>query len=214
METMLAPVRLARAGEGAQVSDLARLALHGAEPRSNGKSLESAVEEYGGRFRLPHGQAAVLVVDGPGGQLSGLTYFGSPVRLIQEYAELGAKGQRILADRLAEVELLAVRPESQSRGLGTALLTAGERLVAARGTRITLAKIRAGNLPVMRWYRRRGYTIAGRGESIILSVAGTNISFDDGGDGYQLAIKDLTGTGGFHRQRTRLGTHLFYGPTA
>ncbi|MEV4250192.1 GNAT family N-acetyltransferase [Streptosporangium canum] len=130
------------------------------------------------------------------------------MQLIDAYAELGAHGQRRLAGALAELELLAVAEHARGAGVGTALLAAAEERLRRGGCRLLYAKVRADDRPVLRWYRRRGYLLAAPGEPVTIDVEGAVIAFDDGGDGYRLAVKSLETTTNVRRVITPTGSYL------
>ncbi|MFD8563116.1 GNAT family N-acetyltransferase [Streptosporangium canum] len=191
---------------------LARVAL-GADaglPAGPG-TFAAAIDRHGGRLALPYGTGCALVAeDGEAaeGAPIGLAYTCPPVQLIDAYAELGARGQRRLAGALAELELLAVAEPARGTGAGTALLAAAEERLRSAGCRLIFAKVRADDRPVLEWYRSRGYLLAVPREPVTIDVDGAMIVFDDGGDGYRLAVKSLESTQQVHRGSTRTGTYL------
>ncbi|MCW1100111.1 hypothetical protein OJ963_40715 [Streptomyces sp. RS2] len=81
------------------------------------------------------------------------------------------------------------------------------RTPRANGTHLALAKIRIGAFPIMRWYRRRGYTIAAQNEPLVFATRHGLTSCDDGSDGYQLAAKALQ-PGTALRRTARAGNPL------
>ncbi|MBG0825828.1 GNAT family N-acetyltransferase [Planomonospora sp. ID91781] len=160
-------------------------------------------------MQVPYGFGSALVAcaadDEP---VCGLAYTCPPVRLIDQYAELGRRGQRDLASALTELELLAVAEHTRRSGVGTRLLAAVEERASRDGGRLLFAKIRADDRPVLGWYRRRGYRLAADREPVVIDVADAVISFDDGGDGYRLAVKSLDAARQVRRIVAPGGTYL------
>ncbi|WP_411122339.1 GNAT family N-acetyltransferase [Streptomyces sp. x-19] len=112
---------------------------------------------------MPYGHGHCLTARS-GNTIIGMLYATPPVRWLQSQPT----SQRArLTQALVEIELLAVAEPYRNRGTATALLKAAEHTARAAGTHLALAKIRTGAFPTMRWYRRRGYTIAAQGEPII-----------------------------------------------
>ncbi|MFE9291696.1 GNAT family N-acetyltransferase [Streptomyces olivaceus] len=112
-----------------------------------------------------------------------------------------------LIHSLVEIELLAVAESHRTQGVGTVLFQEAENTARANGTHLALAKIRVGAFPIMRWYRRRGYTIAAQNEPLVFATRHGLTSCDDGSDGYQLAAKALQ-PGTALRRTARAGTPL------
>ncbi|MGV9779742.1 N-acetyltransferase family protein, partial [Streptosporangium sp. NPDC003464] len=195
------------------VEALARVALgaDAATPVGPG-AFAAAIDRHGGRLSLPHGTGCALVAEAAEGAPIGLAYICAPVRLIDAYAELGRHGQRRLAGVLTELELLAVAEPARGAGVGTALLAAAEERLRSGGCRLVSAKVGAGDRLVLRRYRRRRYLPATPGGPVTLDVDGAMIAFDDGGDGYRLAVKSLDPTQQVHRGSTRTGTYLAVTP--
>ncbi|WP_031172560.1 GNAT family N-acetyltransferase [Streptosporangium roseum] len=211
-----AMIRLARPGDRPGVEALARVALGAdAEMPAGPGAFATVIDRHGGRLALPHGTGYALVAeDGEAaeGAPIGLAYTCPPVQLIDQYAELGARGQRRLAGALAELELLAVAEHARGVGVGTALLAAAEERLRRGGCRLVFAKVRLGDRPVLEWYRSRGYLLAAHREPVTIDVDGAMIVFDDGGDGYRLAVKSLDPTRQVHRGSPRTGTYLAVTP--
>ena len=65
-----------------------------------------------------------------------------------------------VAGRWGEVVSLSVLPEERGGGVGTALLDAVDRELAARGIRDLQVAVMAGNADALRLYQRRGLTPA------------------------------------------------------
>jgi ribosomal protein S18 acetylase RimI-like enzyme len=59
--------------------------------------------------------------------------------------------------RIAEVETLSVLPEYRGQGIGTALMDALDREIAALGIQDVIVGALAGNEDALRLYRRRGF---------------------------------------------------------
>ncbi|MET9111904.1 GNAT family N-acetyltransferase [Streptomyces zhihengii] len=177
-------------GDGQAVAALGALALSGAIVGRTAASqpLAAAIDEYGGRIPLPYGHGHCWVTRTGAGPVAGMLYLTPPIRWLEGHPP--ALRPR-LSRAVAEIELLAVEPAHRRRGTGSALLQAAENAALSDGVQLMLAKVRIGALPLMRWYRRRGYLLAGQGEPIVFATQGGMSSCDDGGDGYQLAVKAL-----------------------
>ncbi|WP_433358694.1 GNAT family N-acetyltransferase [Streptosporangium sp. CA-115845] len=216
MSTIVVRICLARPGDGLGVEALAGVAL-GIDVGMQGAAgpVATAIDQYGGRLAVPYGWAQALVAclteapqgaDGP--PPAGLAYTCPPVRLIEAYTELGSGAQQRLAQALAELELLAVAEHARGSGIGTALLSAAEDLLRRDGRHLVFAKIRLDNQKAQLWFRRRGYLLTAPGESVIFNIGEATISFDDGGDGYRLAVKSLDASRHVHRVRARTSSYL------
>jgi hypothetical protein len=74
--------------------------------------------------------------------------------------------------------------------VGTALLQHAEHHLADLGIRLVVAKVDAADMPLLRWYRHRGYTVARSGESCTFDTP-TSVTAIDAGDDYRwrLAVK-------------------------
>ncbi|WP_394427383.1 GNAT family N-acetyltransferase [Streptomyces sp. SGAir0957] len=127
------------------------------------------------------------------GTVCGLVSIVPPMRLMEQYKTEGKRAVHELAATMAEIDSLAVDADVRGQGVGAALLAEAEQWLADRGVRIATAKVARGNLPLMRWYRRRGYLIALQQEPIWLPLRTFELSCNDGDDGYQLAVKGLGG---------------------
>ncbi|RCG21141.1 GNAT family N-acetyltransferase [Sphaerisporangium album] len=172
-------------------------------------ALAAAIDQHGGHLRVPHGRATVLVACAPGdAAVIALSYSCPPVRLIGELADLGGPVQRRAAQTLRELELLAVAEHARGTGVGTALLAASEEHLRQGGCKLVFAKVRQGDRQVLRWYRRRGYLPATPHEPVRVSLGGAVITFDDGGDGYQLVVKSLDATTRVARMMASAGSYL------
>ncbi len=144
-----------------------------------------AIEKRGGVVPVRYGQVACLVAEVEG-EVVGMVHTAPPVDWLATFPKNRA---RALAQRILQIELLAVDPEHRGQGVGQALLESAEnRLLDQRG-HLVYAKVRAGDYPVMRWYRRRGYTIAAQGQSVLINTTQGLTGIEDCGDGYQLAAK-------------------------
>jgi GNAT superfamily N-acetyltransferase len=61
------------------------------------------------------------------------------------------------------LDLIWVRPESRSQGVGSALMEAIERKAAAKGSVLTL-EVWAVNRRAVEFYERRGFSVSATGE--------------------------------------------------
>ncbi|WP_235213318.1 N-acetyltransferase [Amycolatopsis sp. MJM2582] len=85
-----------------------------------------------------------------------------------------------LARSVVEIEILAVEESFRGSGAGSALLDHAERYLAEHGVRVFAAKVDAGDMPVLRWYRHRGYRVADTGESCLIDTPAGQTSIDAG----------------------------------
>ncbi|MFF8847945.1 GNAT family N-acetyltransferase [Streptomyces sp. NPDC015127] len=184
-----AMITLAVRGEGRAAAALGTLALNSHAPIADAplSPLAAAINEHGGCVPLPYGLGKCWVAR-VGDAIAGMLYATPPIRWLHEQP---SAHRNTLIRSLIEIELLAVAELYRNQGVGTALLEEVENAARADGTHLTLAKIRMGAFPVMRWYRKRGYTIAAQGEPVVFGTRRGLSSCDDGADGYQLAVKAL-----------------------
>ncbi|GGX51053.1 GNAT family N-acetyltransferase [Streptomyces noursei] len=196
-------ITLAAKGDGQAAATLGALALsdHTPSPQAPLSSLADAIDEHGGRVALPYGNGHCLTAR-IGSTVAGVLYTTPPIRWLQGQS---ADQRARLTQALVEIELLAVSEPYRNCGIGTALLETAEHTARNAGSHLALAKIRAGAFPTMRWYRRRGYTIAAQGEPVLFRTRQGFASCDDGNDGHQLAVKTLR-LGTAVRRRTARGT--------
>ncbi|MBM9624434.1 GNAT family N-acetyltransferase [Streptomyces zhihengii] len=194
-------------GDGQAVATLGTMALPGTLPAQPASlsPLAAAIDEHGGRVPLPYGQGHCWVARTTEGSITGMIYATPPIRWLQEQP---APLRPRLTHTLAEIELLAVAAEHRSLGTGSALLHVAEDAARSDGVHLMLAKVQIGAFPVMRWYRKRGYTLAAQGEPVVFATQGGLTSCDDGGDGYQLAVKALQPGVKVRRTTTRGTTML------
>lgn len=184
-------IRLARPGDGADVARLADIALQGrSSAAASGGDLVAAIDQFGGRLKVPYGWGRALVAESSG-CVVGLWYSTPPVRLVESCADLGANAQGRMADALAEVELLAVDAEERRRGVGSELLRVGEEMLRGRGVRAVLVKVLEDDVAVMKWYSERGYRVLSSGEVFALRGGFGVVGLQNEDDGYRLGIKQL-----------------------
>ncbi|WP_410646993.1 hypothetical protein [Amycolatopsis sp. cmx-4-54] len=72
------------------------------------------------------------------------------------------------------------------------MLGYAERFPAEQGVWLFVAKVDAGDMPVMRWYRHRGYRVADSGASCLLDTPAGETSIGAGsahGRRWRLAVK-------------------------
>ena len=67
---------------------------------------------------------------------------------------------RMSADEL-HINNIGVRPDIQRRGVGRALLGAALDIASARGARLAVLEVRAGNLAARAMYERVGFKMVG-----------------------------------------------------
>ncbi|MFG2690675.1 GNAT family N-acetyltransferase [Streptomyces sp. NPDC048405] len=203
--TRRAAVALAARGEGQAAAALGALALQDSPLPADGplSPLAAAIDHHGGCVPLPYGQGQCWVAR-TGEAVSGMLYATPPIRWLQQQP---SPHRNSLIHSLVEIELLAVAESHRTQGVGTVLLQEAENNARANGTHLALAKIRVGAFPIMRWYRRRGYTIAAQNEPLVFATRHGLTSCDDGSDGYQLAAKALQ-PGTALRRTARAGTPL------
>ncbi|WP_433358910.1 GNAT family N-acetyltransferase [Streptosporangium sp. CA-115845] len=206
-------IRVARPGDGLGAEALAKIALGmNNDTLTEPGPFAAGIDEHGGLVPLPYGSGCALVACDGDDALIGLAYTCPPVLLIEAYAELGPAGQRHLTHALAELEMLAVAEHARGAGVGSALLAATEERLRAGGARLLFAKVARDDRKVLRWYRRRYYTLATPREPVVITIAGHEIVFDDGGDGYLLAVKALDPAEQVGRVTARTGSYLTVQP--
>lgn len=199
-------ITLAVRGEGQAAAALGSVALNG-DSRAGDTSLSpfaAAIDKHGGCLPLPYGQGQCWMAR-TGDTPLGMIYVTPPIRWLDGQP---AAHRNTLVGSLIEIELLAVSDRSRKQGIGSALLTEAENAARAQGTHLALAKIKIGAFPVMRWYRKRGYTIAAQGEPVVFGTRYGLASCDDGADGYQLAVKTLQPGAAIRRRTTPAGQRL------
>ncbi|WP_037306963.1 GNAT family N-acetyltransferase [Amycolatopsis orientalis] len=170
-------VRLLRAGEGAAaVAIAAGAAVPGLV---EGGALQAALDLSGGRIEFPGlpGCAGWCFGAHAGDRLVGVVYVCTPVDFVLSHH---GEQRAWLARSVAEIEILAVEEGFRGSGAGTALLDHAERYLGDQGVRVFVAKVDAGDMPVMRWYRHRGYRLADIGESCILDTPSGATSINAG----------------------------------
>lgn len=182
-------VRKAGPGDEAVIAHLVPTALATTDPRCDARAFADAMCAAHGEASVPHGTSRLLVAGQPGTLApAGLVYFLPPVRLVNTHADAGPSAQSRLARQITEVELLAVDPDAQRTGLGTALLRAAEQASRDHGAQVLLAKVAKNDFPVLRWWRHRGYTLAQPGQEVRLALGWATVRCDDGGTGHRIAV--------------------------
>lgn len=203
--TSPALVRLAQAGDGAAVVEVAE-STRAAGGWADVSPLRRVLDQVGGQIAIPDlagatGRCFVAVADG---QLVGMLYACTPVDAIRACP---ASQHAALVRALIEIEIVAVAEHAQRRGIGTALVRHAEEHVRELGTQLITAKITATDMPVLRWWRHRGYTLARDDEACFLDQRG-RIGLDAGHDGqWRLAAR------AFDRTLTRRHTGLWLTPS-
>lgn len=190
-------IRVAAPGDGRRVAALAALALGVEDEGDPSSDLSTVIDQFGGRIRLSHGEAVCRVAEDAQGQVTGIVHAAPPVTWIEQHPKAM---HRALARGFTKVELLAVSPERQNTGVGSALLAELEKAERGRSTVVLFANINANDQLVRRWYEHRGYTVAYGGEPTALHVGGELVTLVDTDDGYLIAGKVI-------QQGMRLARH-------
>ncbi|WP_159048637.1 GNAT family N-acetyltransferase [Streptomyces sp. NRRL F-4489] len=183
----LLSVRTAAPGDGPHVAALAGIALGVVDGYAD-RGLPGQVDAEGGRITLRYGQGICRVAVDDQGQVAGMVYTAPPISWLDEYP---APARPSLARLFTKIELLAVYEDHREHGLGGGLLAAVEDEERELGRHLLVANVALRDRSVLRWYRRRGYTIAAPGEPIIANSNRGPVSVVDTGDGYVLAAKAL-----------------------
>lgn len=179
-------IRDAVAADSEAVATLGGLAL-GSPHVNPDTGLPAEVQRRGGRISLPYGEGVCRVAQTASGVV-GMAYSTPPIDWINEHP---ATMRHALAQAFSKLDLIAVAEGQRSNGIGCALLAAVEAAERARGVYLLYSDVAARNIPLRRWYKRRGYTFAAPGEPIILDSQAGPLTLVDGGDGYLLAAKML-----------------------
>lgn len=179
-------VRLVRPGDGRSVVEVAEaVRAHGGW--ADVRPLRRVLDRAGGRIALPDlpGGIGVCVAALADGEVVGMLYACTPVNAVMA-SEPGLRDT--LLRTLMEIEIVAVVPHAQGTGVGTALLRYATQYLHSAGTQVLTAKIGAADMPVLRWWRHRGWTLAGNGEACYLDRRG-GVGLDAGQDGqWRLAV--------------------------
>ncbi|MFI5560743.1 GNAT family N-acetyltransferase [Amycolatopsis japonica] len=146
---------------------------------AEGGALQTALDRSGGRIEFPGLPGCVGWCFGAlaGDRLVGVLYACTPVDFVLSHH---GEQRTWLARSLVEIEILAVEAGFRGSGAGTALLDYAERYLGEQGVRVFVAKVDAGDMPVLRWYRHRGYRLAGTGESCTLDTPSGATSLNAG----------------------------------
>ncbi|ARH89032.1 hypothetical protein STRMOE7_00240 [Streptomyces sp. MOE7] len=144
-----------------------------------------AIERQGGVVPIRFGQGSCIVAESEG-HVIGMVYAVPPVDWLGTFPSDRAAA---LAPRILQIELLAVDPDHRETGIGQRLLEAVEELVRKQRGYLAIGKVQAGAFATMRFYRRRGYSIAGRGEPIVFGTGRGPLGISDVDDGYHLFAK-------------------------
>lgn len=158
----MSTIRTAAPGDGPSIAHLYAIAMGTDAPDASSPVIK-AVEEGGGLVPVPFGHAHCIVAESTDGVI-GMVHAAPPVQWLQDLPRGRAKA---LAHRILQVELLAVAADHRGAGLGRQLLERVEAHVRNQDGYLVIGKVRAGDFPAMRYYRRRGYTIAGRREPLV-----------------------------------------------
>lgn len=87
-------------------------------------------------------------------------------------AEDGFPGAPAFDDAVWYIHVLAVHPERQRRGVGSALLLAAEGHARSQGARFMRLYVWEGNSPAIQAYEKSGYTCIQQGVDIGLALFG------------------------------------------
>ncbi|MEU3550025.1 GNAT family N-acetyltransferase [Streptomyces longwoodensis] len=198
-------IALAVPGDGRAAVALGALAVDGLPPAPGAvpPALAQAIDAHGGQVPLPYGHGRCLIAR-IGDTVAGMVYTTPPIRWIEDHPPAQRAG---LVRSLIEIELLAVAEPHRGRGIATALLATTEETARSAGSHLAFAKVRIGAFATMRWYRKRGYTIAAQQEPVVFRTRSGFESCDDGSDGYQLAVKALQ-PGVILRRRLERGSSM------
>ncbi|ANZ13427.1 acetyltransferase (GNAT) family protein [Streptomyces noursei ATCC 11455] len=84
--------------------------------------------------------------------------------------------QQRLADRIGELDVLAVDTTAQGRGIGCNLLRTAEAMLATRGTTQLIAQVRSTS--ALQWFSRRGFTFPSPNKVFAFKFEGHFIGID------------------------------------
>jgi ribosomal protein S18 acetylase RimI-like enzyme len=184
-------IRLARRGDGAAVAALASHALGPASLGSAEQDLAATIDRRGGRIPVPYGYARILVAEDDTG-LVGAFNLTPAIRLAEESPELGDDGQHRLANRIGELDFLAVAPGARGQGVGYQLWQAAQALLLGNGGLQLLVQIHQDNTTALTWFSRQGVALPKSGSFTILKFEGHRLALDAvSPDGYRQGIKVL-----------------------
>jgi len=97
----------------------------------------------------------------------GFYTLGSPVPWARDMSAISLAVRARLIEAIGEIQVLAVHPQAQRQGVGTALADHAEHTMAAAGARLALAPVI--DTPtcdaVMAWWQQRGYVFPERGHT-------------------------------------------------
>lgn len=133
---------------GDRAAVLALVPRFGAVPLPPWRGPEE-VERY-----TREGLAPVLAGDAPG---AALLVAESPEGGLLGFIHLQAQADAFTGEAVGYVSELAVAPEAEGRGIGRALLDAGEAWSRAQGHRRIGLHVFAGNIAAQALYRRAGF---------------------------------------------------------
>ncbi|MFD7676156.1 GNAT family N-acetyltransferase [Streptomyces anulatus] len=186
-------VRIAARGDGAAVGRLADQALEHTEesvqPKVRpGKNLIAHIETRGGVVRTRHGHTICRVAADQQDQVIGMIHVCPPLSWIDDHPMVMRPA---LGQTVTELGMLAVDPDHRGRGIGGSLLAAVEEDERARGVEVLFTKVAWNNWSSLRWYRRRGFTVAAPGETFLIYTACGETGLIDLNDGHALAYKPM-----------------------
>ncbi|MFE9412318.1 GNAT family N-acetyltransferase [Streptomyces sp. NPDC006704] len=194
----MSTIRTAAPGDGTSVARLYAIAMGTDDAPDPTSPMIQAIEGNGGLVPVPFGTAHCIVAEAEG-DVVGMIHAAPPVQWLQDLPGSRAKA---LAHRILQVELLAVDAGSRGAGLGQRLLEAVEARVRDQQGYLVIGKVRAGDFTAMRYYRRRGYIIAGKREPVVFQTTkgGENITVLD--DEFHLFAKAVQPGTALHRDRS------------
>ena len=177
-------VDFARRGDGRRVGEVFREAL----PKADLPGLKAfcgQVDRHGGMLPMPVGQGRVLVarVDET---VRGALFLNAPQRWLEEHRP---EQREALKTLVMEVEALGVLDGWRGQGLGSLLMDTAVHAAKGAGSVFLVAKVDAGNRPVQRWYRKRGFTLLGAGEPLLFSTRFGSDGMEESGSEYRLTAR-------------------------
>lgn len=123
-------------------------------------TYEAEVVNQKNGYRLTVTMLARMSVAAAAGRAVGMSYLHPPVDWAGSRRTLRTSVRARFNERLNELNLLAVHPGHQGKGIGTALLEEAEERSRAAGYRALMVMVYddTGTAPATEWYRQRGFT--------------------------------------------------------
>lgn len=165
-----AAVRLARQVEGMELVD------PGLE--RGRRMMDSLCQHPGGwppiQLNSTRSGAARTCTPHSGGRMAvrgkyriGFYTLGSPVPWARDMSAISLAVRARLIEAIGEIQVLAVHPQAQRQGVGTALADHAEQTMTAAGARLALAPVidTGAAEAALTWWQRRGYVFPDRGHN-------------------------------------------------